>query len=260
MNLEEKLIELVKENPILYDKQHKDFKNFIKRDKLWKHISKELGVDEKKTKSRWKTLRDTYRAEWAKRNKMPSGSNSSKTWKFFHQLSFLNDGTQPQKTLSNYEDMSETILYLSTRDPAEEEVMQILPDISSDDGSSSSLFLERARMQQNVEHGTDTSVTDSTSTTPFLKPAIVRPPKYSHCMGNSTSHNVDTPNCKNLLKSITYAINEPEKNGAEDEVDAFFRTMAAKVNQEQLPRDDLDNFQECVLSYINKQLASYRNK
>ena len=42
MALTEKLIELVKVYPILYDLSHEDYKNVRKKDKAWEQIGAEL--------------------------------------------------------------------------------------------------------------------------------------------------------------------------------------------------------------------------
>jgi len=42
MALTEKLIELVKIYPILYDLSHEDYKNVRKKDKVWEQIGVEL--------------------------------------------------------------------------------------------------------------------------------------------------------------------------------------------------------------------------
>lgn len=39
----EKLIEMVKNNPILYNRSHEDYQNLKKKDKIWIEIGKEFN-------------------------------------------------------------------------------------------------------------------------------------------------------------------------------------------------------------------------
>jgi len=44
----EKFIEIVKKHPILYDLSHKDYKNKLKKEKIWDKIGRELNENGKK--------------------------------------------------------------------------------------------------------------------------------------------------------------------------------------------------------------------
>lgn len=43
----ERIIELVRKHPILYDLSHEDYKNIRKKDKVWTKIGEELGENGK---------------------------------------------------------------------------------------------------------------------------------------------------------------------------------------------------------------------
>lgn len=43
----EKLIEIVRKYPILYDLSHEDYKNIRKKDNVWDTIGEEIGEDGK---------------------------------------------------------------------------------------------------------------------------------------------------------------------------------------------------------------------
>ena len=63
-----KLIDLVCENPLLYDKQHKEYKDKKKLVATWLRIIKELGVLGPPASVRWDGLCNNYR-RYKKRSK-----------------------------------------------------------------------------------------------------------------------------------------------------------------------------------------------
>ncbi|XP_037935215.1 transcription factor Adf-1-like [Teleopsis dalmanni] len=83
---EEKFISLVENNPILYDKNHNDFKDNEKKNMIWKQIADELEVNENAVKKRWKSLRERFGKESRER---ASGSSTSIEWHLYEQLMFL---------------------------------------------------------------------------------------------------------------------------------------------------------------------------
>jgi hypothetical protein len=50
LELDERLIDVVRDHPVLYDPTIKNYKDAMVRNNVWKKISKELGRDVKFTK------------------------------------------------------------------------------------------------------------------------------------------------------------------------------------------------------------------
>ncbi|XP_014217001.1 uncharacterized protein LOC106645623 [Copidosoma floridanum] len=84
------LIRVIKQHPILYISEVKG--NVVKpqefRQKVWKRISNELGLDISWVKQKWKNLRDTYCRILKYKNKTPKELKRKK-WVFEPHLDFL---------------------------------------------------------------------------------------------------------------------------------------------------------------------------
>lgn len=57
---EQKLAELVREHPNLYDQSRRDYRNSVKGHLAWKEIGSALGKSEEEVKLLWKNLRDKF--------------------------------------------------------------------------------------------------------------------------------------------------------------------------------------------------------
>ncbi|KAI4830241.1 hypothetical protein KUCAC02_001887 [Chaenocephalus aceratus] len=61
MNIvEQKLAELVREHPNLYDQSRQDYKDNLKGHLSWKEIADNMGKSEEAVKQKWKNLRDKF--------------------------------------------------------------------------------------------------------------------------------------------------------------------------------------------------------
>nr|CAH7719377.1 unnamed protein product [Callosobruchus chinensis] len=89
MSITERLIEKVKEYPILYDLGHEDYKNVRKKDKIWDEIGTKLNEDGEQLKKKWKNLRDSF-AKHLKSLKTKTGQsavkNTYKKWQWAEQM------------------------------------------------------------------------------------------------------------------------------------------------------------------------------
>ncbi|KAG7187895.1 hypothetical protein KM043_013864 [Ampulex compressa] len=85
-----KIIEAIKQHPILYSTEVKGSSIKLQefRQKVWKRISDELGLDPTWVRLRWKNLRDTYCRILKYKNKTEKGVRRKK-WIFEDHLSFL---------------------------------------------------------------------------------------------------------------------------------------------------------------------------
>ncbi|XP_072933169.1 uncharacterized protein [Epargyreus clarus] len=91
----EQFIETVKQFPILWNTQSKDYHNLIKKDVVWKRIVEEISnpdiPDVKTAKNEWKKLRDSHRESLKRMKASTSGQAASPTnnWKYAELLEFL---------------------------------------------------------------------------------------------------------------------------------------------------------------------------
>ncbi|XP_076298976.1 uncharacterized protein LOC143218007 [Lasioglossum baleicum] len=85
-----KIIEAIKQHPVLYSADVKGSSVKLQefRQKVWKRISDELGLDPTWVRLRWKNLRDTYCRILKYKNKTEKGVRRKK-WIFEDHLSFL---------------------------------------------------------------------------------------------------------------------------------------------------------------------------
>ncbi|XP_064617230.1 uncharacterized protein LOC135481321 [Liolophura sinensis] len=102
----EKLIELVRQNPPLYDVSRKDYKDALKNTNIWASIAatlQEHGLIGDFRKTRWRTLRDTFVRKKREMKLKRSGSCAAngKRWKFMDIMQFLDGFTEEHSTESN---------------------------------------------------------------------------------------------------------------------------------------------------------------
>ena len=85
-----KIIEAIKQHPVLYSAEVKGSSIKLQefRQKVWKRISDELGLDPTWVRLRWKNLRDTYCRILKYKNRTEKGVRRKK-WIFEDHLSFL---------------------------------------------------------------------------------------------------------------------------------------------------------------------------
>ncbi|KAL1516119.1 hypothetical protein ABEB36_000040 [Hypothenemus hampei] len=98
----EKLIEIVKRYPILYDLSHGDYKNVRKKDKVWEKIGAEINESGDEVKKKWKNLRDSYIRN-LKSNKTKTGQAAKvgKKWQWSDQMEMFRPFLSFSKTSSN---------------------------------------------------------------------------------------------------------------------------------------------------------------
>ncbi|XP_045467019.1 transcription factor Adf-1-like [Harmonia axyridis] len=98
----QKIIELVRKHPILYDLSHEDYKNIRKKDKIWDEIGKEICEDGEAVKKKWRNLRDSY-AKYIRGHKITTGqaTNLKKKWIWADQMEGFRPFLSFTKTSSN---------------------------------------------------------------------------------------------------------------------------------------------------------------
>uniref|UniRef100_A0A6P7F325 Transcription factor Adf-1-like n=1 Tax=Diabrotica virgifera virgifera TaxID=50390 RepID=A0A6P7F325_DIAVI len=110
----EKLIELVKKYPILYDLSHEDYKNIRKKDKIWDEIGQEMKECREELKRRWRSLRDSY-VRYLRVIKTRTGQGAqNKTWQWAESMKmfqpfllFANTSSNMPEVATNVESATE---------------------------------------------------------------------------------------------------------------------------------------------------------
>ncbi|KAJ8968726.1 hypothetical protein NQ314_002149 [Rhamnusium bicolor] len=102
--MDEKLIELVSKNEVLYNTGHKLYKDLAVRDDVWLAISTVVGRNVNECKTRWRSLRDLYHR---KRKDEKKGKKTRCQWEYMEMLSFLDNFTTERKLETNQEESSE---------------------------------------------------------------------------------------------------------------------------------------------------------
>ncbi|KAL3281829.1 hypothetical protein HHI36_005029 [Cryptolaemus montrouzieri] len=103
----ETLIDLIHNNPVLFDRRHKDAKNHDLKLKTWKKVARELEIPVSDCVNRWKNLRERYSKERRQRKMNPE----SKKWRYSHtQMQNKRSGslfnTEAAQTLDHLDSMS----------------------------------------------------------------------------------------------------------------------------------------------------------
>ncbi|XP_075982123.1 uncharacterized protein LOC142980558 [Anticarsia gemmatalis] len=88
---QEKLIELVKHYPLIYDLNNRFYSDNQKKLDAWKEIAKILHARDGDCKKTWALLRDSYRRAIKKQKEASNepGSTLRKRWKYESEMSFL---------------------------------------------------------------------------------------------------------------------------------------------------------------------------
>ncbi|XP_077521628.1 transcription factor Adf-1-like [Amblyomma americanum] len=101
----ERLIEQVQEERVLWDMSYTHYKSQQRRNVAWRRIAATLGSTVPDVKARWKNLRDTFRRLYKARNPTPrsgapaedddedcfEGDDAATKWFFYDRLLFLRD-------------------------------------------------------------------------------------------------------------------------------------------------------------------------
>ncbi|XP_036344592.1 transcription factor Adf-1-like [Rhagoletis pomonella] len=93
MDFEEKLIEEIRKQPILYNLGLNDYKNLRKKDSAWKEVASAMKCDEVQYKKRWKDLGDCYK-RIKRSQQLASGSGApspKRKRRYMEAVSFLDE-------------------------------------------------------------------------------------------------------------------------------------------------------------------------
>ncbi|XP_026293527.1 uncharacterized protein LOC113217717 [Frankliniella occidentalis] len=87
--LSKKLIQLVKDQPFLYDKDLEDFKDEAKKAEVWKIISETLNLGEVEAQMRWSRLRVEFGRHRRKRQAAEVCGTQVRDWPLYSLLTWL---------------------------------------------------------------------------------------------------------------------------------------------------------------------------
>ncbi|XP_044732810.1 uncharacterized protein LOC123295502 [Chrysoperla carnea] len=92
MKLEEKLIEIVRKYPEMYDTSNCNYMKTKHKTEIWRIIGNDLGIDGEKAKDVWTKLRNNHRDALRRQRAMiknGAAATEIKLWKFQSQMEFL---------------------------------------------------------------------------------------------------------------------------------------------------------------------------
>jgi Alcohol dehydrogenase transcription factor Myb/SANT-like len=105
---ENMLTQLVKERPVLFDKQHEDFRAANMRKKAWIEIANISGWDVRSLQKRWRVMRDRFVRE-LRRTKNIDGDSQISCSAFFRDMLFLVRHVKSKKYEAEATDVSSDI-------------------------------------------------------------------------------------------------------------------------------------------------------
>ncbi|KAL2723092.1 hypothetical protein V1477_019683 [Vespula maculifrons] len=192
-----KIIEAIKQHPVLYSSEVKGSSIKLQefKQKVWKRISDELGLDPTWVRLRWKNLRDTYCRILKYKNKTEKGVRRKK-WIFEDHLNFLKFPYE-----SDYQPQS---IELS------EEYIQ---DINAG-GISSEGLLEQLEDRNDEDYSEYLEVLEETTADPVL--VDTEPLEMLHTSNQQLAENIEMDN---------------EQIEQHDAVDAYIQQIQSKYRK-----------------------------
>ncbi|XP_030749421.1 uncharacterized protein LOC115877408 [Sitophilus oryzae] len=91
------LLDIITNYEHLYNLEHRDYKNVLKKHQSWVEIAQMLNISVEECQKRWKALRDRYTKE--KRIASKSGSEApASRWTYYERMSFYAKFSKQRKT------------------------------------------------------------------------------------------------------------------------------------------------------------------
>ncbi|KAG8296645.1 hypothetical protein J6590_052732 [Homalodisca vitripennis] len=207
---DEKLIESVRKNIVLYDMANPKYMDSSVKNEIWEKIGAEMNLDGGTCKARWNNIRDTYRKSM-KRTATKSGQAAKKIklYKYSNQLSFL------QKYLDERETLSSFSIEDQTSDTQEEQLEDTTANITDDDVQTIEILRNESTKEQVP---TPTIQTHKKST--FQLP----PKPCVKAVKEITNTNTEVSASSKLMDFIIKDKEKPKP--ADHPVDIFLKAMA----------------------------------
>ncbi|XP_077972395.1 transcription factor Adf-1-like isoform X2 [Styela clava] len=93
MDFNARLIDSISSKEPLNNQYPADYKNRIKTDQLWKDVAMDVEASVEHCKTRWTSLRNSYRKNHGERE----AASQLEKWPYYHQLSFLDSFIKHRK-------------------------------------------------------------------------------------------------------------------------------------------------------------------
>ncbi|KAF6197598.1 hypothetical protein GE061_008563 [Apolygus lucorum] len=221
---DEILIELVREQRVLYDLKDRHYMNTDLKGRIWQEIGFKMKVDGSQCKARWNNIRDNFRKSLGKRRtKSGQAVKKTKPYRFESQLQFLQEFMEERETKGNIGTRPDSDDGELNDGNEREENLQTSNILSSPEDPASPVF-----GQQNPGNSNDSP---STSAAAFVKPTRVS--------GGRKNTQPDTA-ASTLMKYLLEKKEEGQNSG---------RTAPPTVS--------LDNPIDCFLFGISSTLKSF---
>lgn len=88
-NFDSALIEEVKKFPLLYDREHRNYRNRAETTRYWRRVASSLNTSESVVKNRLFQLRNRYNVEKRRMELNPATYDGESTWPLYKSISFL---------------------------------------------------------------------------------------------------------------------------------------------------------------------------
>lgn len=139
-DLNEKIIDLIKQHPHLYDPKTRDFKNNLKKINTFQIIAKELNITDGQCIKKWRNLRERFgkeRRRWKGKKGDVDQVDSKPKWPHFKSMTFFNDIVKIRK--SNGKQMETEQSFQFFQESSDSPNDAVATDIEIEDSASNTL-------------------------------------------------------------------------------------------------------------------------
>ncbi|XP_065357918.1 uncharacterized protein LOC135952063 [Calliphora vicina] len=271
--MEYKLIEFIKNNPLLYEKQYRTIKYLDEKKAKWQEIGRILRKDPSTVRQKWKHLRDTYLRSY--KQKMKKGDDgdvlSTRTWQYYNAMSFLNnqfDDNVIFKTEENYDD--ETDAAISNLNQTDSEIHQFDVSIYNEQELSNEADFEIENFDlndyvkkidnptTNTANNSNTTNTANTTTTSSSNNNFVhtyRPDTEANKKKKYDKEALIQEACQemtSLLQNAKKHFTPPSSN------QVFFNSLALQVEEANLPALTQMRLQQRILEMVTLEIVNHQ--
>ncbi|XP_013099858.1 uncharacterized protein LOC106082083 [Stomoxys calcitrans] len=240
--MEYQLIELIKANPILYDKKYRNPRYREEKIEKWAEVASQLRRDPSTIRIRWKTLRDTYIRERRRKFKEDEKDDSERshyTWKYYHHLEFLDNHLK--ETSANFK-----------IEENDDDFNQFIQDSSVyNDVGEVEYETENFDLNEYIKK-IDTSTANVTNLSKMAGSSEDAARKRK--VDKDAVINEACQEISNLLKNAKQRFSPPSPN------QVFFNSMALQVEEAKLSPVDLMRLQQRLLEVVTQELLLFQDK
>ncbi|KAM7351487.1 uncharacterized protein ACRADG_004301 [Cochliomyia hominivorax] len=262
--MEYKLIEFIKNNPVLYEKQYRTIKYLDEKKAKWQEIGRILRKDPTVVRQKWKHLRDTYLRSY--KQKMKKGDDgdvlSTKTWQYYNAMSFLNNQFEDNalfKSEENYDDESETTS--NNLNQTETEVQYDVTIYNEQDLSNEAEFeIENFDLNdyvKKIDTPSTNANTNASTTASHAHSNSYRPDPEQNKRKKYDKEALIQEACNemtNLLQNAKKHFTPPSSN------QVFFNSLALQVEEANLPPLTQMRLQQRILEMVTLEIVNHQQQ